>query len=208
VQQLPTRRGFITKAATGGALLTAGSLAAPVGRLVPAAFGQDAPEVELSPDAEVASFVAGLELAAVEIYRRAGQTELLTNTARQVFGAIGDHHRTHATILNGIVGEEAPVTEPNAALLEQYGPMIENATDEAAILEAAYNLEEAMAATHLETVGEMEDSGDAGIVATVLPVESQHATLLGDLLDKDPTDYLIEFLSPEAALDPADYPAK
>ena len=207
MQQLPTRRGFITKAAAGGALLTAGSLAAPVGRLVPSAFGQETPEVELSPDAEAAAFVAGLELAAVEIYRRAGESALVGNTATQVFGAIQGHHQTHATILNGIVGEEAPVTEPNAALLEQYGTIIEDAADEAAILEAVYDLEEAMAATHLEAIGEMEDSGDAGIVATVLPVESQHATLLGNMLDKEPTDYLIEFLSPQAALDPADYPA-
>jgi hypothetical protein len=118
VQQLPTRRGFITKAAAGGALLTAGSFAAPVGRLVPTAFGQAAPEVELSPDAEKAAFVAGLELALVELYRRAGDGGKLGNTATQVFALIQNHHQIHATVLNGIVGEEAPVTEPNAALLD------------------------------------------------------------------------------------------
>jgi rubrerythrin len=197
-----TRRGFLTKAATGGALLTVGSLVAPLGSLVPAAFAQSA-----SSDAELAAFAAGLELAAVEVYRAANASGKLRNSATDVATMFGGHHQQHADALNAILGEEEAVTEANKALVAQFAPAIRDAADEAAVLEIAYSVEEAAASTYLMAIGELEDASNAAALATILPVESQHATVLGAMLDKDPSDYLIEFLTTDAAVDPADYPA-
>jgi hypothetical protein len=120
----------------------------------------------------------------------------------------GGHHQDHADTLNGIIGEEEAVTEPNAALVAEFGPMIRAAADEAAILEIAYSLEEAAASTYLDAIGMLEDVRNAGALATILPVESQHATVIATALGKPVSEYLIDFLTTDAAVDPADYPAE
>ena len=99
-----TRRSFLTKAATGGGLLTVGSMVAPISRFVPAATAQEAP---VSDDVELAMFMAGLELAAVEIYRAAAATGKLTNAGNQIATMFGGHHQDHADALNEIIGEDA-----------------------------------------------------------------------------------------------------
>ena len=204
-----TRRSFLTKAATGGGLLTFGSMVAPVSRLVPAATAQEEEEdTPVSDDVELATFMAGLELAAVEVYRAAAATGKLTNAGNQIATMFGGHHQDHADALNEIIGEDAAVTEPNGALVDEFGPMIRAAADEAAILEIAYSLEEAAASTYLVAVGELEDARNAGTLATILPVESQHATVIATALGKPASEYLIDFLTPDAAVDPADYPAE
>ena len=203
-----TRRSFLTKAATGGGLLTVGSMVAPISRFVPAATAQEAEPAPVSDDVELAMFVAGLELAAVEVYRAAAATGKLTNAGNQIATMFGGHHQDHADALNEIIGEDAAVTEPNAALVDEFGPMIRAAADEAAILEIAYALEEAAASTYLNAIGELEDVRNAGALATILPVESQHATVIATALGKPASEYLIDFLTTDAAVDPADYPAE
>jgi hypothetical protein len=196
-----SRRGFLTKAVTGGAVLTAGSLVLPVSRLVPAAWAQSA-----SPDVELARFAASLELAAVEAYKAAADSGKLDNTATEIGAMFGGHHQQHADALNAVVGEDVAVTKPNAKILDQFGPMIADAADQAGVLEVAYQLEEGAASTYLLAIGRLEDARNAGSLATILPVESQHATVLATILGKDPKDYLIDFLNTDAALDPSDYP--
>ena len=50
--------------------------------------------------------------------------------------------------------------------------------------------------------------GTRASLATILPVESQHATVLATALGKPASEYLIDFLTTDAAVDPADYPAE
>lgn len=197
-----TRRGFLSKAAAGGALLTVGSFVAPVSRLVPAAWAQSQPT-----DADLARFAASLELAAVAAYAAAADTGRLSAAAADIGTLFGRHHQDHADALNAIVGEEEAVAEANQTVLDEFVPRIESADDEAAVLEVAYGLEEAAASTYLLAIGMVEDAGNAGALATILPVESQHATVLATVLGKDPGDYLVDFVTTDPALDPADYPA-
>ena len=201
-----TRRSFLAKAATGGALLTAGSMVTPISRFMPAAMAQETPEV--SDDVKLAMFAAGLELAAVEVYRAATASGKLTNAGNQIATMFGGHHQQHADALNGIIGEDAAIDEPNKALVDEFGPMVRGAADENAILEVAYSVEEAAASTSLMAIGVLEDVRNAGALATILPVESQHATVIANVLGKDPSEYLIDFLTTDAAVDPADYPAE
>jgi hypothetical protein len=195
------RRRFLAKAAAGGALLTTGSLVAPIGRLLPAAGAQAA-----SKDVELASFMASLELAAVEAYKAAAGTGKLNNLVTEIGTMFAGHHQAHADALNQIVGEDAAITKPNAAVLQQFGPQISSAANQDAVLEIAFSLEEAAASTYLSVLSDIADSRDAGVLATILPVEGQHATVLGTILGKDPSEFLIEFVTTDAALDPADYP--
>lgn len=196
------RRDFLKKASVGGALLTAGSTLVPVGRLLPAAWAADEPT-----DADLAKFAAGLELAAVAAYGAAAKTGKLSDAAAAVGTMFAGHHQQHADALNSILGETAAVKKPNATVLKTFAPKIQAAKDEAAVLEIAYSIEEAAASTYLLAIGALSSAKTAGALATILPVESQHATVLATVLKKDPGDYLIDFVTTDTALDPAKFPA-
>jgi hypothetical protein len=52
-------------------------------------------------------------------------------------------------------------------------------------------------------VGTASDAKNAALMATILPVDSQHATVLATILEKDAAEYLVEFLTTERAAEPA-----
>ena len=72
-------------------------------------------EPEVSRRRRAGQFVAGLELAAVEVYRAAsGHREADQRRRTRSPRCSSGHHQDHADALNGIIGEDAAVTEPNA----------------------------------------------------------------------------------------------
>ena len=121
----------------------------------------------------------------------------------------GGHHQDHADTLNGILGEEAAVTEPNAALRRRV-----RADDRGRRRRGRHPRDRLLPRggrrLHLPRRDRRcsKTSGNAGALATILPVESQHATVLATVLGKTASEYLIDFLTTDAALDPADYPAE
>lgn len=193
-----TRRSFLGRAAAGGAVLTLGSTLVPVTRFLPAAWADVAPD-----DVELVKFAAGLELAAVEIYELALDGGSLSGGAQSVANMFAGHHRQHAETLNTALGEEEAVTKADPAILRQFRSRVTGAENEAAVLQAAYLLEEVAASTHLLAVGTLSDKRNAATVSTILPVESQHAVVLASFLEKDPEEYLIEFLTTDQAAEPA-----
>ena len=199
------RRSFLTKAATGGGLLTVGSMVAPISRFMPAATAQEAP---VSDDVELAIFMAGLELRGGEDILPSGRGHREADRRREP-----DRHdvrrpppgprrcpeRDHRGGRGG--------RGPDATLVDEFGPMVRAAADEAAILEIAFSLEEAAASTYLNnTIGEVEDARKAGVLATILPVESRPATVVAAALGKPASEYLIDFLTTDAAVDPGRLP--
>ena len=195
------RRDFMKKAGIGGAALTVGSMVSPISAFLPQAWAADAPS-----DADLAKFAASLELAAVAAYGVAVKTGKLSDAAKNVGTLFASHHQDHADALNSILGSAA-VTKPNTTVVNAFGPKIQAAADEAAILEIARTVEEGAASTYLFALGYLQDKKNAGALATILPVESQHATVLATVLKKPASDYLIDFLTLDNALDPAKYPA-
>lgn len=196
-----SRRRFLAKAAAGGTLLTVGSFVAPVGRFVPAAFAQSA-----SPDVDLASFAAGVELALVQTYRVAVDIGKLDAEVSRVARLFGGHHQAHADALNTIVGEDNAVVEANTAAVNDFTGQVQGAAGQNAVLEVLFSLEEAAASTYLGAVGTVDDATDAGTLATILPVESQHATVWATVLDKPTNQYLIEFLTTDDAVSASTYP--
>ncbi len=195
------RRDFMKKAGVGGAVVTAGAVLAPVSSFMPAAWADAAPS-----DADLAKFAASLELAAVGAYQAALKTGKLSPASVAVGTLFASHHQDHANALNSILGSAA-VKAGNKTVLAAFGPKIASAPTEAAILDIAYTIEEAAASTYLYALGYIMDLTSAGALATILPVESQHATVLATVLKKPASDYLIDFLTLDNALSPAKYPA-
>ena len=82
-----TRRTFLVRAAVGGALVTAGAVAAPVGPFLGIAGAQESGE-ELLNDAEFGVFATPLELAAVLVYVAAIDERLNENA--YILPGLGD----------------------------------------------------------------------------------------------------------------------
>src|SRR5688500_5699092 len=196
-----TRRQLLGRAAAGGAMLTLAGTLVPVGRLLPAAAAQELTDVD------IASFAASVELAAVDAYQAAIDSGKVTDAA---VGAAAttfqSHHREHAAAFNGLAtANGADEVGSNQAVLAAFGPMLESAADQAAILEIAYQLEEGAAATYLFALGALTVPEAYAATATILPIESQHATVLGTVLGKSADEYLPAFITQDAALNPADF---
>jgi len=192
------RRSFLTKAAVAAPLVAVGAATMPITRFLPSAFAAEgaAPLTDL----DIAAYAVTVELAAVAAYQAAVKTGKLSPGSVTVGKSFASHHNQHAGAFSALIGQA------NAAVLKAFGPMIASAPNEAAVLDIAYQIEEAAAATYLYALGAMQNKAAAGAVATILPIESQHAVVLGTALKKPTTAYLPSFQNQTAALDPAKYP--
>jgi hypothetical protein len=193
------RRNLFAKMAVGGGVLTAATLAGPLSGLLPASWAADAPS-----DADLARFAQSLELAAVAAYKAAAGTGKLDATATSVGTLFAGHHQDHADSFKPVLGDKA-VTQPNQKVVDRFGPMITAAPDQAAILDIARQIEEGAASTYLLALG-IVSAEPATLLSTILPVESQHATVLATVLKKPAGDYLPSFVTVDNALQPTDYP--
>lgn len=197
----PARRRFLQQVAVSGAVLSVGSQLVPFGRLLPAAWAQDG--ADEPTDLEIAAFAASVELAAAAVYRVAVDSGLLSEPVTALARTFGSHHSAHAGALNDLLAEE--IMEPNARLLREVTRPIEASDDEAGVLEVALGVEEAAAATYYAALGSL-DQQTAAAVATILPIESQHAVVLGTVLEQPRSRYLPVLQDDDGAVTVADYP--
>jgi hypothetical protein len=180
-----TRRTFLARTALGGALVTAGVLASPIGGSVLVA-GAQGTNGTLS-DGDFASFAAPLELAAVQAYLAAITSGQLEAEAEEWARLFTRNHQGVADLLATLVVEGDPVPRADEALTTQSTQAIETAADEAGVLRVLADLEGTIAATHLSAIESLADATTARTVAQVAAVESQQSALLavaaGDTID-------------------------
>lgn len=187
-------------AGLGGAGLTVaiGSLVLPLAGLARAAAQ--------SGDAGLAAFAESVELAAVEAYKAAAASGKVTTAAvGQVATMFAGHHTEHAAAFGAAAGDAA-TGQPNPGLLEAVGGQLTTAADEKAVLRIAYDLENAAAATYLFALGALTSTPALQLTASILPVEAQHAVVLGAVLALPATDYLKNFETTDGAVSPDQYP--
>lgn len=205
---LSSRRQLLTGAGVGAAALAA------VGLLGPrAARAEEVTVVEKPPTPEeMAAHAMSIELAAVEAYKAAAASGKVTTPA--VAGAAATfmrHHQEHAAALGSLAGSLA-VRTANKTLLQQVGDQITAAKDENAVVRVAYTVENAAAATYFVSLGaEKMTKRMAEAIASILPVESQHAVVLGTVLGllpgTDAPELIPNFETIGGAIDPAKFPA-
>ena len=194
------RRSFLRTAGLGAGALTIGSSVLSITNLLPAG----AQEAELT-DADIAAFAESVELAAVEAYKAAAGSGKLQPAVVEVGTMFAGHHQEHAGAFAGASGGKA-TGKPNPKLLTAVGDQLKGAADQAAILTIAYDLEEAAAATYLFALGALKSEAALQLSASILPVESQHAVVLGTALGKPATEYVPSFQTSDKAVDPAKFP--
>lgn len=251
-----TRRAFLKKVAIGGAAAAIGTQVLPIRAFAQEGEGEDGegaggddptsdttapgteteseePAVELTPDEERLTFLAGIALAGATVYRAATGDEAtedpvvpeegapstttttlpviavppLAEPVVEVLRVFGSHHSQQASSLNGLL--TTAVESPNGALVSEVRGALGTSTDEAAVLGILRDLEERIAATHLQAIADLEDVNDAKLIATALPVIGQHAVVLGSIgTTPAPLEELVpEEQTTEGALDEAAYPS-
>lgn len=158
-------------------------------------------------DAALAAFAESVELAAVAAYDLAAKSGLITTKA--VLDAavmFSGHHQQHAAAFASAAGDAATGTA-NQKLLDALAPTLTAATTQLDVVEFAYGLEQAAAATYLFALGALESDAALQLTAAILPVEAQHAVVLGQVLGDraTPDEFLPAFETAKAALDPTTY---
>lgn len=173
-----SRRTFLTRAAVGGALVTAGALALPHAGLVPAAGARPADQGDLK-DPDFADFGTAIELAAVAAYSAAFDRGVLDAEWSDLALDFQGHHQAVADTLLKLRDDDAPEAIADAAFAKTSVDKIKAATDQNGVLAALAVVEETCAATHLSAIGQLAEKSTARTVAQVLCVEGQQAALLG-----------------------------
>jgi len=193
-----SRRRFLTDLGLGSATIALGPTLVPALRLLPAG----AQEEGLTDD-DITTFSASVEKAAVVAYDAVIESGLLSGgEVLSTASLFRDHHEEHGQAFESLSSSDP---EANQGVLDVFAPMIEAASDQAAALTVALALEEGAAATYLFALGILGPAA-AAATATILPVEGQHAVVLGYALDLEPGEYLPALQTVGGALDPAAFP--
>jgi hypothetical protein len=155
-------------------------------------------------DRELLTFANTLELAAAELYGVALAAGTLDDDTTAIVVGFADHHRQYAEAIAGLIGSDAP-NQANEAVLREFESEFEG--DQESILEAAFELEQAVAATHLAILGELRGTDGAALVASIQPIEARQAVVLGEMVGLPLAETVPELESTDAALDPDEFPA-
>ncbi len=202
-----SRRHFLR----AGAVITIAGTSVALGPLVGSASAADTTTTTIAvhptnDDLALLAFAQSVELVAVAAYQSAIDTKNLTDaTVAEVAMIFQGHHREHAAALAALAGKAAQ-DKPNQQLLNAFAPKFKGAADQSALLELAFDLENAAASTYLYALGVVQATEPAQLVGSILPIEADHAVVLGQVLKKDVANYVPEFETASNALKPADYP--
>ena len=160
------------------------------------------PRQPTAADVELLAFATGIELAMVDLYRRAASANQGDmKTVAELFTA---NHRAAAQALSGLIGRQAPRTRNEKFFAEHSGFGDASGAKETAAYLAG--LENALVATHLGVLGTLRGIDGANLVASILPVEARQATVLVGMSGVSDLDAIMA-LDSEAAIDPTEYSA-
>ncbi len=202
-----SRRSFVRNLGVGAVAFGAVAVSGVALAQTVAAQAADTTPPDLSPDdLALVTFAETIELAAAAAYQVAVDDGMLDTRAAETARTFGRHHAQHAEALRGLIPDELWRFSPNQAVVDAVVPQLNDATDQNAVLAVLYGVEEGAAATYLKALG-VVDWVVAGPAATILPIESQHAVVLGQLADLPESSWMPAFGSEQAAFDPAEFPA-
>lgn len=182
------RRVLVGSAVGAGALLLGSLKAAAADGTTTTAPPRQPDDADLS----ILVFAQSLELTAVAAYDAALNSNLLQPGPSEVAKLFRSHHLEHAQAMAGAAGKAAK-NMANKALLAKFGPILQAAKDQNAVLDAAFQIENAAAATYGQALALLKATDSAALVASIQPVEARHAAVLGRVLRKNPNDYLPAF---------------
>jgi hypothetical protein len=174
-----SRRALLGAVVGGAAIALAGGRS--VAAATPAGLSDD--------DLSIAGSAIALELAARDLYDSA----IGAGADEEIWTAMREQHEAYAQLLAGIAG--ISLLSRDEATFAELGDGF--ATSDPAA--AAFDLENVVAATHLELLGQVVDIGIATAMASFVAIESRHATVLATLSGQT-DDFDALFVNPAVAL--------
>jgi hypothetical protein len=207
--RVATRRNFVRNLGLGGAAIAFGTMLVPVAGLVPDAMAQTSTKGADIPvgDLQLVLFAQGLELAAQAAYQAMAATGKMQGQQLESARLFGRHHGEHATALAALTPKAQVVISPNAKILALFSPQISGAPDANALMQVAFNIEAGAASTYQLAMGELANWQSATAVATIQPIEAQHAVVWGQALGKPVDQWMPAFETDANALSPTTYAA-
>lgn len=220
------RRSFLRGAGASGLVVAVGGLTLSLDAMVHAAAAQTsttttqpgtttsgAPTTTTTlpprqPDADdraLLGFIQSLELTAVAAYEIALGAKKLGDTAAGIARIFQAHHRQHAQATGSLAGPAAP-NVANASLAAAFGPLFQSAASEKDLLLQAYNVENAAAATYAAALAQITGTDPAAVMASILPIESRHAIVLGQAIGLTIEDIAPSIENTKNAATPAKFP--
>ena len=147
------------------------------------------PQRPTAADSVLLGLAQRLELAAVSLYDTALAGEALNDDVRPTFSYIRQSHLAAAQALSALLGRSAP-GQPLEELLDEVLDSF-SSSSLADVAAAAATLENVAAATHTDLIGVLEGTDGAELVASILIVESRHATVLASIAGETELDELL-----------------
>src|SRR4029079_16790886 len=132
-------------------------------------------------DQTIAGYAQSVELAAVAAY--AAAAPVLSAGTLPVAQLFMKHHQHHADAFGAVAGSKA-VDAANKTLVAAVTPALQAIKTEMDALEFAFMLENQAAYTYAAALTLLQDAAYAAATATILPIEAQHAVVLGLALGK------------------------
>ena len=179
----PSRRQFLRGAGlSAAAAVTIGPVVLPVTNLLAAAGAQEAKPTP----AELAAFAESVELAAAAFYGLI-RGRVSNPAAVSAVNAYAKHHQDHANAV-GPLGADKRSGKSNKLLMQTLEDRLSRAKNEADVIEIAYDLEGGLSSTYLFIISSTDDKAVVQASANALPIESQHAVVLGGIAGKSAKD--------------------
>ncbi len=201
-----SRRDFLIRSALATTALTIGSQVIPMGSLFTGAAGAQA-----LGDADIAAFAASFEYTAVAAYTAAAATgKVTTKAVADAAASFSAQHKAHGDAFAGASGGKIAKDTTNKTLLASLSTQLGLAATETDIVELAFSVENAAAATYQFALGAFKDVSAQTLAASILPIEAGHAAVLGQILFMgDPTKdktWLPVFQTEAGFIDPTKNP--
>ena len=175
-----SRRTFLTRTALGGALASAGALAAPALAAASSAHGHDNSSPPMD-DSHYAYFGGPLELAAVQVYQSALENKIVASGSDTftTLQSIQNNHQAAADAIATVIPTTAAAAAPAQGFYDSLGPEVKAAGSITTLLNALAGMENELSATHLRALETIDDAVTAKMAAQILAAEAQTAAALG-----------------------------
>ena len=188
VPQIAGRARATTPPGTGDTATTAAATTSTTG----------APKRPTDEDVPLLVFAQQIEISAYALYQKSLDLSF-TDEQRTVIEVVYQSHLSYAQALSGFLGREAS-NESDEELIStreaDFGADVET------MLQAAYDLESSLVATHIQQIGELEGTDAVNLLSSVVTVEARNGTVLADLMGS--TDLSVLLVDNDAvALTPA-----
>jgi hypothetical protein len=165
-----TRRSLLGTAGLAGLFGTAAAV-------LSSTSAAAAPNRPTDADRDGLTAALSLELAAVELYRLAAGE--LPDDIAAIAMVMADQHRAYADSIAGTIGVSSAGTV-NTDVVDQLSGTF-TTSDPQAFGAAGRSLENTAVATHTELLGNYDSLTAVGLTASIITVESRHATVLTSL---------------------------